>query len=62
MARPATSAGPDGWMPAEFKLFTATLGVDLLAAICNAIEERAAWPQEVLKALAVALPKNKQVE
>eukprot|EP00969_Alexandrium_andersonii_P236580 10444038-Alexandrium_andersonii.AAC.1 len=51
MGGPATSAGPDGWMPAELKYLPAS-AFDLLAALYNAVEEGAPWPGEVLKARA----------
>eukprot|EP00969_Alexandrium_andersonii_P322375 14243950-Alexandrium_andersonii.AAC.1 len=57
MAGPATSPGPDGWMPAELKYLPAG-AFGLLAALYNAVEEGASWPKEVLKARAVALPKT----
>eukprot|EP00969_Alexandrium_andersonii_P023276 1017258-Alexandrium_andersonii.AAC.1 len=61
MAGPATSAGPDGWIPAELKYLPES-AFGLLAALYNAVEEGASWPKEVLKARAVALPKTEQVE
>eukprot|EP00969_Alexandrium_andersonii_P036519 1600572-Alexandrium_andersonii.AAC.1 len=63
LAGPATSAGPDGWisaiwpMPAELRHLPA-IAFDLLAALYNTVEDGAAWPREVLKARAVALPKT----
>eukprot|EP00969_Alexandrium_andersonii_P098668 4354139-Alexandrium_andersonii.AAC.1 len=44
-AGPATSAGPDGWMPAELKYLPAS-AFGLLVALYNAVEEGAPWPKE----------------
>eukprot|EP00969_Alexandrium_andersonii_P097201 4290538-Alexandrium_andersonii.AAC.1 len=45
MAGPATSAGPDGWMPSELRHLPA-IAFDMLAALYNAVEDGAAWPKE----------------
>eukprot|EP00969_Alexandrium_andersonii_P211126 9324811-Alexandrium_andersonii.AAC.1 len=46
-AGPKTSAGPDGWLPAELRLLP-TEAFDLLAGLFNAVEAGAKWPKELL--------------
>eukprot|EP00973_Karenia_brevis_P047609 6607836-Karenia_brevis.AAC.1 len=57
LAASHSSAGMDGWAPADYKLFSVKI-FEQMAELLNIIEGGAPWPKPLLHTRAVLLPKD----